>query len=71
MRVLWALLAIAWLAGNALVGVLFVREALTEKMAHKGFLLQSLPLLGGAALVVFCLPLLWQAFRLLTARRVT
>jgi hypothetical protein len=68
MRYLWALLAIAFLALNALVGYLFVKEALTDKMAHKGFVLQSLPLLGGAALILFCLPLLWQAIRLLTAR---
>ncbi len=65
---LFALLAIVFLALNALVGFLFVREALTDKMAHKGFILQSLPLLGGAALILFCLPLLWQAVRLLTVR---
>jgi len=68
MKYLWALLAIVFLAFNALVGYLFVKEALTEKMAHKGFMLQSLPLLGGAVLILFCLPVLWQAARLLTAR---
>ncbi len=68
MKYLWAVLALAFLVLNAVVGYLFVREALTDKMAHKGFVLQSLPLLGGAALVLFCLPLLWQAVRLLTAR---
>jgi len=67
-KYLWAVLALAFLVLNAVVGYLFVREALTDKMAHKGFVLQSLPLLGGAALVLFCLPLLWQAVRLLTAR---
>ena len=68
MKYLWAVLALAFLVLNAVVGYLFVREALTDKMAHKGFVLQSLPLLGGAALVLFCVPLLWQAVRLLTAR---
>ena len=68
MKYLWAVLALAFLVLNAVVGYLFVREALTDKMAHKGYVLQSLPLLGGAALVLFCLPLLWQAVRLLTAR---
>jgi hypothetical protein len=69
MSAVWALLAIVFAVLNALVGYLFVKEALTEKMAHKGFLLQSLPLLGGAALVLFCLPVIWQAIRLLTARK--
>jgi hypothetical protein len=71
MRFLWALLAIVFLALNALVGYLFVKEALTDKMAHKGFILQSLPLLGGIALVLFCLPLLFQAIRLVTSRTAT
>jgi len=70
MRYLVALLALAWVVMNALVGYLFVREALTDKMAHKGFVLQSLPLLGGAVLILVCLPLLWQAVRLLTSRSV-
>ena len=70
MRYLVALLALAWVVINALVGYLFVREALTDKMAHKGFVLQSLPLLGGAVLILVCLPLLWQAVRLLTSRSV-
>ena len=70
MRYLVALLALAWVVMNALVGYLFVHEALTDKMAHKGFVLQSLPLLGGAVLILVCLPLLWQAVRLLTSRSV-
>jgi hypothetical protein len=68
MRFLVALLALVFIALNATVGYLFFNEALTEKMAHKGFILQSLPLLGGIALVVFCLPVLWQIVRLVTAK---
>jgi hypothetical protein len=71
MRFLWALLAIVYIALNVLVGYLFVTEALTQKIASKGFVLQSLPLLGGIALVIFCLPLLWQAFRLMTSKPAT
>ena len=69
MRFLVALLALVFVALNVLVGYLFYHEALTDKMAHKGFVLQSLPLLGGVALIVFCLPLLWQIVRLVTAKR--
>ena len=68
MRYLVALLGLIFVVLNAWVGYLFVTTALTEKMAHKGFILQSLPLLGGVALVLFCLPLLWQSVRLVTAR---
>ena len=71
MRSLVALLALAWVVMNALVGYLFVHEALTDKMAHKGFVLQSLPLLGGAVLILVCLPLLWQALRLMLAELVS
>ena len=66
MKYLWSLLALIFVAANVLVGYLFMKEALTDKMVHKGFILQSLPLLGGAVLILFCIPLLWQALRLLT-----
>lgn len=69
MSAIWALLAVVFAVLNALVGYLFVKEGLTEKMAHKGFILQSLPLLGGAVLILFCLPVLWNAIRLLTAKK--
>ena len=68
MKVLVALLALVFVVLNAVVGYLFIHEALTEKMAHKGFVLQSLPLLGGIVLILFCLPLLMQAVRLLVVR---
>jgi hypothetical protein len=71
MRYLVAILALAWVVLNTLVGYLFVHEALTDKMAHKGFVLQSLPMLGGAVLILFCLPLLWQALRLMLAEPVS
>ena len=69
MRFLVALLALVFSALTAYVGYLFYLEALTDKMAHKGFVLQSLPLLGGLALILFCLPLLWQIFRLVTSKQ--
>ncbi len=68
MKYLWVLLGLVFALLNLLVGYLFVKEAMTDKMAHKGFVLQSLPLLGGAVLVLFCIPLLWQVLRLLTTR---
>jgi hypothetical protein len=68
MKFLVALLALVFIALNALVGYLFFKEALTDKMVHKGFILQSLPLLGGVVLILFCLPVLWQIVRLITAR---
>ena len=68
MRFLVALLALVFAALNAIVGYLFFHEAMTDKMVHKGFVLQSLPLLGGLVLILFCLPLLWNAFRLVTTK---
>jgi len=68
MRFLVALLALVFPILNAIVGYLFFHEAMTDKMVHKGFVLQSLPLLGGLVLILFCLPLLWNAFRLVTSK---
>jgi hypothetical protein len=68
MRQLVALLALVFALANAYVGYLFVTASLTEKMAAKGFVLQSLPLLGGLALIVFTLPLLWQCVSLAISR---
>jgi hypothetical protein len=68
MKYLVALLALVYFALNAYVGYRFVTESLTDKMVHKGIVLQSLPLLGGAVLILFCLPLLWNTVRLITSR---
>jgi hypothetical protein len=68
MRPLVALLALIFAAANAYVGYLFVTAALTDKIANKGFVLQLLPLLGGLALIVFALPLVWQCVRLVFSR---
>jgi hypothetical protein len=70
-RFLVAVLALLFIALNAAVGYLFFKEALTDKMVHKGFVLQSLPLLGGVVLVLFCLPVLWNIFRLVTTKPVS
>jgi hypothetical protein len=71
MRFIVALLAVAFVALAAFVAYLFIHESLTDKMAHKGFVLQSLPLLGGIVLLLFCLPLLVNVVRLLVARAAT
>jgi hypothetical protein len=68
MKQLVALLALLFALANVYVGYLFVTAAMTEKMAAKGFVLQSLPLLGGLALIVFTLPLLWQCVSLAVSR---
>ena len=71
MRYVVSLLALVFVVLAALVGYLLFHEALTDKVAHKGFVLQSLPLLGGLALLLFCVPLLVQAVRLLISRPAT
>jgi hypothetical protein len=68
MKPLVALLALVFALANAYVGYVLITAALTDKVASKGFVLQALPLLGGLALIVFALPLIWQCARLMVAR---
>jgi putative Ca2+/H+ antiporter (TMEM165/GDT1 family) len=67
-RLLSALLALAFGWANVLVGYLFVAMALADKTAHKGLVQQALPLLGGIALAIFALLLILQAVRLIVSR---
>lgn len=68
MKYVWALIALAYAVLNIYVGYLFVTAATGAKLSQKGILLQAPPLLGGIALAVLALPLIWNAFRLATAR---
>jgi hypothetical protein len=68
MKALWAIIAFLFALANAYVGYLFVTMALADKTVHKGVVQQSLPFLGGIALILFAFALAWQCVRLLTAR---
>ena len=68
MKYLWALLALLYALLSIYVGYLFVISAVGAKLSQKGALLQAPPLLGGLALIVLALPLLWNCLRLVTAR---
>jgi hypothetical protein len=50
------------------VGYLFVTAAIGPKLSQKGILLQAPPLLGGIALALLALPLIWNSLRLATAQ---
>ena len=68
MKYVVALLSLVFALATAYVGYQFATVALTDKMASKGFVLQALPLLGGLALIVFALPVLWQCVVLMVAK---
>jgi hypothetical protein len=68
LRFLVALLSLVLALATAYVGYLFVTTAMTDKMAAKGFMLQSLPLLGGLALIVFAIPLVWNCVALVVSK---
>ena len=68
MRFLWALLGLLYALLAIYVGYLFFISGTGEKLTQKGILLQAPPILGGIALVILALPLLWNCIRLLTAR---
>ena len=70
MKYVWVLIAIAYAALNLYVGYLFVTAAGGPKLSQKGALLQGPPILGGIALALLALPLLWNAFALALSRPV-
>jgi hypothetical protein len=67
-KYVWVVLAVLYAALSIYVGYLFITSATGEKLSQKGFLLQAPPLLGGIALILLSLPLLWNALRLATSR---
>lgn len=64
MKFLWAIVAALYALLSAYVGYLFVMAATGERLSQKGLLLQMPPLLGGIALVLFAIPLLWNCVSL-------
>lgn len=68
MRFVWALLAALYAVLSIYVGYLFVMAATGEKLTQKGVMLQAPPLVGGIALIVLAIPLLWNCVSLATRR---
>jgi hypothetical protein len=68
MKYLWALVALLFALLNIYVAYLFVTAAVGPRLSQKGLLLQAPPFLGGIALALLALPLIWNSVRLATAR---
>jgi RsiW-degrading membrane proteinase PrsW (M82 family) len=67
-KYLWALIGLLYAVLNLYVGYLLVTAGSGPKLAQKGMLIQAPPVLGGLALAVLALPLLWNCVRLATAK---
>lgn len=67
MKYLWAVLGVLYALLSIYVGYLFITSATGEKLMQKGVLLQAPPLLGGIALIVLAIPLIWNCVRLATS----
>jgi hypothetical protein len=67
-KYLWALIGLLYAVLNLYVGYLLVTAGSGPKLAQKGLLIQAPPVLGGLALAVLALPLLWNCVRLATAK---
>jgi hypothetical protein len=68
MKYLWAALGLLYAVLNIYVGYLLVTAGTSAKLAQKGLLLQAPPVLGGIALALLALPLIWNCARLATAK---
>jgi hypothetical protein len=71
MKFLWAVLGLLYALLNLYVGYLLVSAGTAARLAQKGVLLQAPPVLGGIALAVLALPLIWSCVRLATAKTPT
>jgi len=71
MKYLWVIVGLLYSLLNIYVGYLLVTAAVGPKLTQKGILLQAPPLLGGLALAVLALPLIWNCLRLATAKTST
>jgi hypothetical protein len=67
-KYLWALIGLAYALLSIWVGYLFVISAAGQKLGQKGVPLQIPPFLGGIAIILFALPLIWNCVRLATTR---
>lgn len=67
MKYVWVLLGALYALLSLYVGYLFITAAVGERLSQKGALLQVPPLLGGIALIILALPLLWNCLRLAVA----
>ena len=70
-KYLWAVLGLLYAVLNLYVGYLLVTAGIGPKLSQKGILLQAPPVLGGIALAVLALPLVWTCVRLATAKSVS
>ena len=67
MKYLWAVLGLLYALLSIYVGYLFFTAGTGARLSQKGLLLQAPPVLGGIALVLFALPLIWNCVRLITS----
>ena len=68
MKYVWILVGLAYAVLNIYVGYLFVTAGTGPRLSTKGILLQAPPVLGGLALAVLAVPLIWNCFALAFAR---
>jgi len=68
-RFLWALLGLLYALLSIYVGYLFVVSGTGEKLPQTGAALQAAPLLGGIALIILSIPLIWNCIRLATVKQ--
>lgn len=68
MKYLWALIGLLYAVLNIYTGYVLFTAGTGVRLSQKGIMLQAPPVLGGIALAVLALPLIWNCVRLATAR---
>jgi len=67
-KYVWAVVGIAYALLNLYVGYVLFVAGTGARLAQKEIYLQAPPILGGLALAILALPLIWNAVRLATSR---
>ncbi len=68
MKYLWVVIGLLYALLNIYTGYLLFTAGVGAKLAQKGLMLQAPPVLGGIALAVLAVPLIWNSIRLASAR---
>ena len=64
MKYLWALIGLLYALLNIYTGYVLFTAGTSARLSQKGVMLQAPPVLGGIALAILALPLVWNSVRL-------
>ena len=69
MKYVWVIVGLLYALLNVYTGYLLFTAGVGPKLAQKGIMLQAPPVLGGIALAVLAIPLIWNSLSLVRSQK--